>query len=95
MKACKATCRTVHRKLENFLMLLQISSSHFMRRVSYQPNCEGYVLDANTNMVRGIGRGVRGVSTEPPSRKDHLVNKTLGRVRDPHANGAWLSKLTE
>ena len=22
-------------------------------------------------------------------------NKTLGRAQDPHANGAWLSKLTE
>ena len=22
-------------------------------------------------------------------------NKTLGRARDPRANGAWLSKLTE
>ena len=22
-------------------------------------------------------------------------DKTLGRARDPHANGAWLSKLTE
>ena len=24
-----------------------------------------------------------------------MVNKTLGRARDPRANGAWLSKLTE
>ena len=24
-----------------------------------------------------------------------LQNKMLGRARDPHANGAWLSKLTE
>ena len=24
-----------------------------------------------------------------------VLNKTLGRVQDPHANGAWLSKLTE
>ena len=24
-----------------------------------------------------------------------FVNKTLGRAQDPHANGAWLSKLTE
>ena len=24
-----------------------------------------------------------------------LNNKTLGRARDPRANGAWLSKLTE
>ena len=22
-------------------------------------------------------------------------NKTLGRAQDPHANGAWISKLTE
>ena len=25
----------------------------------------------------------------------NLLNKTLGRARDPHTNGAWLSKLTE
>ena len=25
----------------------------------------------------------------------HSNNKTLGRAQDPHANGAWLSKLTE
>ena len=25
----------------------------------------------------------------------HFSNKTLGRARDPHANGALLSKLTE
>ena len=25
----------------------------------------------------------------------YLLNKTLGRAQDPHANGAWLSKLTE
>ena len=24
-----------------------------------------------------------------------IVNKTLGRALDPHANDAWLSKLTE
>ena len=24
-----------------------------------------------------------------------IQNKTLGRARDPRANGAWLSKLTE
>ena len=24
-----------------------------------------------------------------------LMNKTLGRARDPRANGTWLSKLTE
>ena len=24
-----------------------------------------------------------------------IKNKTLGRARDPRANGAWLSKLTE
>ena len=24
-----------------------------------------------------------------------FFNKTLGRARDPRANGAWLSKLTE
>ena len=23
------------------------------------------------------------------------LNKMLGRARDPHANGAWLNKLTE
>ena len=23
------------------------------------------------------------------------INKTLGRARDPRANGAWLNKLTE
>ena len=23
------------------------------------------------------------------------INKTFGRARDPRANGAWLSKLTE
>ena len=26
---------------------------------------------------------------------DHFINKTLGRALDPHANGTWLSKLTE
>ena len=26
---------------------------------------------------------------------DCIRNKTLGRAQDPHANGAWLSKLTE
>ena len=26
---------------------------------------------------------------------ERMVNKTLGRARDPHANGVWLSKLTE
>ena len=26
---------------------------------------------------------------------DVINNKTLGRARDPRANGAWLSKLTE
>ena len=25
----------------------------------------------------------------------NLLNKTLGRARDPRANSAWLSKLTE
>ena len=25
----------------------------------------------------------------------YFYNKTLGRAQDPHANGAWLSKLTE
>ena len=25
----------------------------------------------------------------------YIPNKTLGRARDPHAYGAWLSKLTE
>ena len=25
----------------------------------------------------------------------YYKNKTLGRARDPHANGAWLNKLTE
>ena len=25
----------------------------------------------------------------------HFSNKTLGRAQDPHANGAWLNKLTE
>ena len=25
----------------------------------------------------------------------HFSNKTLGRERDPRANGAWLNKLTE
>ena len=25
----------------------------------------------------------------------NTYNKTLGRVRDPRANGAWLNKLTE
>ena len=25
----------------------------------------------------------------------HIKNKTLGRARDPRANGAWLNKLTE
>ena len=24
-----------------------------------------------------------------------ILNKTLGRARDPRANGAWLNKLTE
>ena len=28
-------------------------------------------------------------------KKHLLVNKTLGRARDPRANGAWLNKLTE
>ena len=26
---------------------------------------------------------------------NHRYNKTLGRARDPRANGAWLNKLTE
>ena len=28
-------------------------------------------------------------------RDKPFTNKTLGRARDPRANGAWLSKLTE
>ena len=28
-------------------------------------------------------------------RVEQLHNKTLGRARDPRANGAWLNKLTE
>ena len=27
--------------------------------------------------------------------KNFLINKMLGRALDPHANGAWLSKLTD
>ena len=27
--------------------------------------------------------------------EEHSDNKTLGRARDPRANGAWLNKLTE
>ena len=27
--------------------------------------------------------------------KKPFTNKTLGRARDPRANGAWLNKLTE
>ena len=37
------------------------------------------------------------VEVRPDNNIDaYLIrNKTLGRVRDPRANGAWLSKLTE
>ena len=38
-----------------------------------------YVLDDQNNIVAW----------------DNFINKTLGRARDPRANGAWLSKLTE
>ena len=30
-----------------------------------------------------------------PQQIFFIQNKTLGRARDPHANGTWLSKLTE
>ena len=30
-----------------------------------------------------------------PIMTEDIKNKTLGRARDPRANGAWLSKLTE
>ena len=29
------------------------------------------------------------------SSRKHIYNKTLGRARDPRANGAWLNKLIE
>ena len=35
------------------------------------------------------------INRDPDNRNDLLYNKTLGRAQDPHANGSWLSKLTE
>ena len=38
---------------------------------------------------------IESATTLSDKSKNILINKTLGRVQEPRANGAWLSKLTE
>ena len=49
---------------------------------------------ATTQLMLALIKGVVSVGLWLLSLKS-ILNKTLGRARDPHANGAWLSKLTE
>ena len=47
----------------------------------------------NLNEQVILGRDIG--NTFPELLLKSLRNKTLGRAREPRANGAWLSKLTE
>ena len=47
------------------------------------------------NKWRKNNLGVRTGKELFAELEERINNKTLGRALDPHANGAWLSKLTE